>query len=255
MDTSRLPGVGLLNVIDLGLEPYGRALDIQHLLVAARREQRIDDTMLLLRHPPVITIGRHGDIGNILVSGDWLDEHSVEFYRVERGGDVTYHGPGQLVGYPILDLRKHRTDVGWYMHSLEEALLRTLRHFGIPGMIQPDKIGVWLDEHTKIASLGVRIEDWITYHGFALNVAEDLSWFRLIVPCGLADTEMSSIERALGRTVDLKEVRDTLVYHFCALFGLVPQETSVDQLLLQTSRGELPGPAAHRSGRDPARGR
>jgi lipoate-protein ligase B len=255
MGTSRLSAVGSLNVIDLDLEPYGRALDLQHLLVAARREQRIDDTLLLLRHPPVITIGRHGDMGNILVSLDWLDEHGVEFHRVERGGDVTYHGPGQLIGYPILDLRRHRKDVGWYMHSLEEALLRTLRHFGIPGMTRPKTIGVWLDEHTKIASLGVRIQDWITYHGFALNVVEDLSWSKLIVPCGLADVEMSSMERALGRMVDVKEVRDTLVYHFCALLGLAARETSIDQLLLQANRDELSGPAAHESDRDPARGR
>ncbi len=182
-----------LNVLNLGQQAYDDALDLQHQLVAARREERIDDTLVLLGHPPVITLGRRGNASNILVSPQWLAEQGIQVHRVERGGDVTYHGPGQLVGYPILDLAQHRRDVGWYMHSLEEVLIRTLGGFGIAANRLPHNIGVWLDKRTKIAALGVRIEGWIAYHGFALNVAQDMSLSELIVPCGIAEKEVTSM--------------------------------------------------------------
>ena len=223
--------VKTVNVLNLDLEPYVRALRLQHLLVAARRDGRIEDTLVLLRHPAVITIGRRGDERNILASREWLEEHGVEVFRVERGGDVTYHGPGQLVGYPIMDLKRHGPDVGRYMCSLEEVLLRTLRDFSIVGRRLPGHIGVWLDDRTKIASLGVRIEGWITYHGFALNVGEDLSSFELIVPCGLPEAEMSSMEKALGQEVDMNRVRERVAYHFCGVFGLTAREVGIDSLL------------------------
>ncbi len=227
--------VNTLNVLHLDLEPYARALELQHVLVAARRDGEIQDTLVLLRHPPVITVGRRGDEGNILVPREWLREQGVDVHRVERGGDVTYHGPEQLVGYPIIDLRRHRTDVSWYMNSLEEVLLRTLRDFGIAGQRLPGNIGVWLDERQKIVSLGVRIEGWITYHGFALNVGEDLSSFEMIVPCGLADAEMSSMERVLGREVDMSLLRERVVCHFCGVFGLTARVVELDRLLPPTN--------------------
>jgi len=220
-----------LTVLNLGLEPYESALRLQHQLVAARRQGTIDDMLLLLQHPPVITLGRRGDEANILVSKEQLAELGVEVHRVERGGEVTYHGPGQLVGYPILDLRQHRTDVGWYMQSLEEVLIRTLADFGIAACRLQGKIGVWLDERNKIGALGVRIEDWITYHGFALNVAEDLTHFQLIVPCGLANVGVTSMEKALGEAVDMVAVRERATENFCAVFAVIASEATLHGVL------------------------
>jgi lipoate-protein ligase B len=221
----------LVGILHLGVHPYESALGLQHQMVAARQDGRIGDTLILLQHPPVITLGRHGDESNILVSREWLTEHDIQVHRVERGGDVTYHGPSQLVGYPIMDLRQHRQDVGWYMHSLEEMLIRTLSDFGIEAGRSPGNIGVWLDERRKIAALGARIEKWITYHGFALNVAADTAHFELIVPCGLADKGVTSMEEALGRPIDLREVRERLVESFAAVFGVRVAEVTYQALV------------------------
>jgi lipoate-protein ligase B len=224
---NRLP----LNVLQLGLQPYESALNLQHQIVAARSEDRVGDTLLLLQHPPVITLGRHGNESNILVSREWLAEHDIEVHRVERGGDVTYHGPGQLMGYPIMDLRLHREDVGWYMHSLEEVLIRTLDEFRIEARRSPGNIGVWLGEQSKIAALGARIENWITYHGFALNVGADASHFQLIVPCGLVGKGVTSMEETLGRAVDMGEVRESVVQNFASVFGVAAREVALQELL------------------------
>jgi lipoate-protein ligase B len=220
-----------INVLNLAQAAYEDALKLQHQLVAARREERIGDTLVLLEHPPVITLGRRGSESNILVSPRRLVEQGIQVHRVERGGDVTYHGPGQLVGYPILDLAHHRKDVGWYMRSLEEVLIRALDGLGISAGRLPDNIGVWLDDHTKIAALGVRIEGWITYHGFALNVAQDISLSELIVPCGLAGKEVTSMERVLGRAVDMARVRQLIEDSFCEVFGFEARECLMEQLL------------------------
>ena len=220
-----------LIVLNLGQQPYQSALQLQHQLVAARRQGTIDDMLLLLQHPPVITLGRRGNEENILVSKERLAELGIQVHRVERGGDVTYHGPGQLVGYPIVNLRQHRTDVGWYVHSLEEVLIRTLADFGIAASRLPGNIGVWLDEQTKIGALGVRIDSWITYHGFALNVAQDLAHFQLIVPCGLANTGVTSMDKVLGESVDMATVRQRATENFCAVFALRASETSLDDVL------------------------
>ena len=220
-----------LIVLNLGQQPYQSALQLQYQLVAARRQGTIDDILLLLQHPPVITLGRRGNEENILVSKERLAELGIQVHRVERGGDVTYHGPGQLVGYPIVNLRQHRTDVGWYMHSLEEVLIRTLADFGIAASRLPGNIGVWLDEQTKIGALGVRIDSWITYHGFALNVAQDLAHFQLIVPCGLANTGVTSMDKVLGESVDMATVRQRATENFCVVFTLRASESSLDDVL------------------------
>lgn len=240
MHAPRKPPPRALSVLHLGLVPYSRALDLQRALVAARREGRVPDTLLLLRHPPVITLGRRGDEGNILVPRESLAERGIEVHRAERGGDVTYHGPGQLIGYPILDLADHRKDVGWYMHSLEEVLLRTLGDLGISGQRLPGHIGVWLDEQHKIASLGVRIQRWITYHGFALNVGDESSQFSLIVPCGLVGRQMTSVEAVLGKPVDLSRVKEHVVSHFCGLFDLKVEEMDADEPLALASLEATP---------------
>jgi len=216
-------------VLNLELEPYGWALDLQHRLVQATREGRIEDVLILLEHEPVITTGRHGDEGHILASREELAAEGIEVYRVERGGDVIYHGPGQLVGYPILDLRCHRRDVGWYMHSLEEVLIRTLRDFGIAAERLEGIIGVWV-RGAKITALGARIENWITYYGFALNVAPQMAHFQLIIPCGIGDRGITSMREALGHPVDLNSVRRHLAQHFADVFAVTIQEVSLSEL-------------------------
>jgi len=219
-----------MHLLDLGLEPYNRALDLQHRLVAARREGRIEDVLLLLEHPPVITLGRRGDEGNIVASGELLARLGIEVHRVERGGDVTYHGPGQLIGYPILDLRGYRQDVGWYMHSLEEVLIRALSDFGVEAGRVEGRIGVWIGDK-NIAALGARIEEWITYHGFALNVSPDLSHFDLIVPCGYRGMGVTSTEEVLGEAPGMSEVRKSVAQRFSEVFGVEIREVMLEGLL------------------------
>ncbi len=232
----------VLNVLNLGLEAYDRVLDLQHKLVGARKAGLVPDTLVLVEHPPVITLGRRADESNILVSGDWLAKRGIEVRRVERGGDVTYHGPGQLVGYPIMDLRQHRQDIGWYMHSLEEVLIRTLDELGVAAQRLPGNIGVWVDGQEKIAALGVRIEDWITFHGFALNVGSDLSHFELIVPCGLVGKEVTSIEKILGRAVDMSVVRQQVSQQFSVVFGMELREMRLDDAIVAMKAVSAGGP-------------
>lgn len=217
-------------LLNLGLEPYNQALDLQHRLVAARREGRIEDVFILLEHPPVITLGRRGDESNIVASRELLARLGIEVHRVERGGDVTYHGPGQLLGYPILDLRGYRQDVGWYMHSLEEVLIRALEDFGIEAGRQGERIGVWIGDK-NIAALGARIEEWITYHGFALNVSPDLSHFDLIIPCGYKGIGVTSMEEVLGEAPEMREVRRSVAQRFSEVFGVEIRQAALEELL------------------------
>jgi lipoic acid synthetase len=217
-------------LLNLGLEPYNQALDLQHRLVAARREGRIEDVLILLEHPPVITLGRRGDESNIVASRELLARLGIEVHRVERGGDVTYHGPGQLLGYPILDLRGYRQDVGWYMHSLEEVLIRALADFGIEAGRLEGRIGVWVGDK-NIAALGARIEEWITYHGFALNVSPDLSHFDLIIPCGYRGIGVTSMEEVLGEAPEMREVRKSVAQRFSEVFGVEVRQAALEELL------------------------
>lgn len=217
-------------LLNLGFEPYNRALDLQHRLVAARREGRIEDVLILLEHPPVITLGRRGDESNIVASRELLARLGIEVHRVERGGDVTYHGPGQLLGYPILDLRGYRQDVGWYMHSLEEVLIRALSDFGVEAGRLEGRIGVWIGDK-NIAALGARIEEWITYHGFALNVSPDLSHFDLIIPCGYRGIGVTSMEEVLGEAPEMREVRRSVAQRFSEVFGVEVRQAALEELL------------------------
>lgn len=223
-------------LLNLGLEPYNRALDLQHRLVAARREGRIEDVLLLLEHPPVITLGRRGDESNIVASRELLARLGIEVHRVERGGDVTYHGPGQLIGYPILDLRGHRQDVGWYMHSLEEVLIRALSDFGVEAGRVEGRIGVWIGDK-NIAALGARIKEWITYHGFALNVSPDLSHFDLVIPCGLKEFGVTSMKEVLGQAPEMSEVRKSVVQRFSQVFDVEIRQAVLEEFLVR--RGDL----------------
>jgi len=192
-------------VMDWGLEPYARVISWQKELVTTRKAGAVPDLLLLGEHSPVITLGRNARRENIRPPLEEIAQRGVELHETDRGGDVTYHGPGQLVGYPILDLGGHRKDVVWYVRSLEEVLIRAARDFGLeakrrqgPAGKRPFYTGVWMGEE-KLAAIGVHISRWVTSHGFAFNVTTDLSHFDLIVPCGIADKGVTSLERLLGR--------------------------------------------------------
>jgi lipoyl(octanoyl) transferase len=208
----------------MGRVEYGAALELQARLVEERRRGEIGDTLLLLEHPPVITLGvkTRGKPTNIIASPETLAAEGVSVFETGRGGDITYHGPGQLVGYPILDLRPDRCDVHRYVRDLEEALMHALREFGIESGRVSGLTGVWVGppgREEKIAAIGVRISRWITSHGFALNVSTDLRHFRLIVPCGIADRGVTSIDRVLGRKVQMSDVEDAVARAFNRTFA------------------------------------
>ena len=200
---------------ELGRTDYGQALELQRQLAAERQQGLIPDQLLLLEHPHVITLGRNGKAGNVLASDEVLSRAGVSFYPTDRGGDVTYHGPGQLVGYPIIDLREWQRDVGAYVRAVEQVIIDTLADYGIAAGRIPKLTGVWVDDR-KIAAIGVHISRWVTSHGFALNVSTDLSYFQYIVPCGL--TKPVTSMAALGVVASLHEVGQTLAAHFGRVF-------------------------------------
>jgi lipoyl(octanoyl) transferase len=209
-----------LEVRRLGIVSYADALALQRELVAERQADRIDDVLLLLQHPHVLTLGVRGDggRGHIVASSDALAARGVDVFETGRGGDVTYHGPGQLVGYPIINLKPDRCDVHRYVRDVEEVLLRTAADYSVTARRIDGLTGAWVGDE-KLAAIGVRIARWVTSHGFALNVSTDLEYFKLIVPCGIADRGVTSLERLLGRSVDIDEVGARLAEHFAAVFG------------------------------------
>jgi lipoyl(octanoyl) transferase len=187
-----------LLVVDLGSLAYASALELQRAAAGARISGAIDeDVLLLVEHPPVVTLGRSSKQHHLLASPALLAKRGVELFEVERGGDVTFHGPGQLVGYPIVDLKRHKQDLHWYLRQVEEALIRAVAPFGIVGERNAGRTGVWTHGR-KLASIGVHARDWVTWHGFALNVTTDLTYFDLVVPCGIAEVDMTSIARELS---------------------------------------------------------
>jgi lipoyl(octanoyl) transferase len=209
-----------IEVRRLGLVPYADALALQRTLVEDRRANRVGDLLLLVEHPHVLTLGVRGDGGrsHILATDDALARRGIEVHEAGRGGDITYHGPGQIVGYPILDLKPERCDVHRYVRDLEEVLIRTAADYGVSASRVEGLTGVWVGAE-KLAAIGVRISRWITSHGFALNVSANLDYFGLIVPCGIADRGVTSLERLLGRPVELTETADRVVEHFRAVFS------------------------------------
>jgi len=204
----------------LGVVPYADALALQKQLVDERREGRIGDVLLLVEHPHVLTLGVRGDGGrsHILAADETLTSRGVQVYETGRGGDITYHGPGQIVGYPILDLKPDRCDVHRYVRDLEEVLIRVAADYGLAADRVPGLTGVWIGGE-KVAAIGVRIARWITSHGFALNVTTDLDYFNLIVPCGIADRGVTSLSRLLGRRLERTEVEDRLIQRFTDVFA------------------------------------
>src|SRR6267378_181829 len=227
--------------VDLGLIGYAEAYALQKRVVAARKADAIEDALLLCEHPPVITLGRSGKRENLLASEHVLRQKGVEFQPSDRGGDITYHGPGQIVGYPILNLGAIRRDVMWYVRMLEEAMIRATAEFGITAERVAGKTGIWVragSTEEKLAAIGVRISRWVTSHGFAYNVSTDLRNFDLIVPCGIADRKATSLEKLLGRSVEPKEVAPKIAKHLGELLGLETKKSSRNELLEKLERAE-----------------
>ncbi len=201
-----------------GLVPYDDGLRLQEHAVECLRSGEAAEQLLLLEHPHVFTLGRGADSSNILSDQDQLESNSVEVHETGRGGDVTYHGPGQLVGYPIINLKPDRCDVHRYVRDIEEVLIRTIAEFGVTGTRIAGLTGVWVGNE-KIGAIGVRIARWITSHGFALNVNTDLSYFQMIVPCGITDKGVTSLSRLTGRSIDTRDVAQIAAVNFGKVFG------------------------------------
>src|SRR2546422_820303 len=233
--------VRICRIVDLGVIGYAEAWTLQKRVVAARKAHAIEDVLLLCEHPHVITQGRSGKPENLLASEHVLRQKGVEFHTTDRGGDITYHGPGQIVGYPILNLGAIRRDVVWYVRMLEEAMIRATAEFGVAAERVDGKTGIWVkngNAEEKLAAIGVHISRWVTSHGFAYNVSTDLRKFDLIVPCGIADRKATSLEKLLGRNVEEKEVAPRIAKHLGKLLGLEMKETSRRELLEKLERAE-----------------
>ena len=240
-----------LLVVGLERMPYGSALALQREVAHARLDGSLPhDVLLLAEHPPVITLGRSTQLEHLPMSREELDRRGIELHDIERGGDVTYHGPGQLVGYPIYDLGEHRRDLHWYLRQLEAALIGALTQFGIEGERNEGYTGVWT-RGRKIASIGIHVKQWVTWHGFALNVTTNLSPFDLIVPCGIQGVVMTSVQRELvertprdvwGRTID------AVMLGFAETFGQVPQAGRVEDLPIRATSGRDASGDANSSG-------
>ena len=264
--------------IDLGLIGYAEACALQKRLVAARKVSAIDDVLLLCEHPHVITLGRSGKREHLLASDRVLHQKGVEFHATDRGGDITYHGPGQIVGYPIVNLAAIRRDVGWYVRMLEETMIRASMDFGILAQREPGKTGIWVaggaeknaekkeltqstqraqssqsveekslpvpgerdDRAEKLGAIGVHLSRWITSHGFAYNVSTDLRYFDLIVPCGISDRKATSLEKLLARRVDRRETAAWIAKHFGEVFGLAMQPATRGELFERLQNFEQP---------------
>jgi lipoyl(octanoyl) transferase len=229
-----------LFVTALGTMPYADALELQRAVARARIAGAVDeDVLLLVEHPPVVTLGRSTKEASLSTPVELLRARGVEVFDIERGGDVTFHGPGQLVGYPVVDLKRHRRDLHWYLRQVEEALVRAVAPFGVTGGRAAGYTGLWVGDgageafvaRRKLASIGVHARDWVTWHGFALNVThEPLPYFDLIVPCGIAGVEMTSVSREAGRDVTVAQAARPVARAMGEVFDLVPVTLDVGEL-------------------------
>lgn len=227
--------------IDLGTISYKQAWDLQEDLLqknlALKAKAKSEDPnydpklldtkhyLLFCEHNPVYTLGKSGHQENVLISDDEMKDKGIEFYKTNRGGDITFHGPNQVVGYPIFDLEKYYTDIGKYLRNLEQVIIDTIAHYGLKGDRSAGETGVWLDpgvkgKERKICAMGVRCSRWVTMHGFALNVNTDLNYFNHIIPCGIQDKQVTSISKELGRELDMDEVRSLLKQNFARIFDM-----------------------------------
>jgi lipoyl(octanoyl) transferase len=237
-------------LVDLGLAPYADSLALQERLVAARKAGAVPDVLLLCQHPHVITLGRNARPDHLLSSPRLLAQMGVDVFETRRGGDVTYHGPGQLVAYPIFDLSGHRRDLVWYVRRLEDAMIAASAELGVsPETLLPNwqgKTGVWISRADlapgfppeKLGAIGVHVSRWVTSHGLAWNVSTDLRYFDLIVPCGIAGCQATSLERVLGRAVDFRQAARCLARHMANCFGLALEELPAAELSLRLEESE-----------------
>jgi len=208
-----------LDIIKYGMINYEKAYNFQLKLLEKRYQNKINDTLLLVEHPPVLTIGTSGTRDNVIVNNNFLKEKGIEVFETRRGGDITYHGPGQIVGYPILNLKEHKKDLHWLLRSYEEVFIRLLKEYNI----QADRIkgltGVWVG-NKKITAIGVGVRHWITYHGFAFNIDPKLEHFSYIIPCGIKDKEVTSLKKELGSEIKKEEVIEKIIKYFAQVFKM-----------------------------------
>jgi len=219
---------------DLGLRSYKEVWDLQEVLLKQNVDKKVKEEtrsltnhhLLFVEHPPVYTLGKSGKKEHILINEAEMKEKEIEYFHINRGGDITFHGPGQLVGYPILDLDKFKTDLGWYLRSLEEVFIATMAEYDLKGDRSPGETGVWIDpdkkgKERKICAMGIKCSRWITMHGFAFNVNTDLRYFNYIVPCGIENKQVTSLEKELGRKLNMEEVKEKVKRNFEIVFNAV----------------------------------
>jgi lipoate-protein ligase B len=220
-------------VWDLGLVEYSEAYKLQRTLHRQRVEEKIPDVLLLLEHPPTITIGKSGTLNNVLTSKERLVQHGISLFFIDRGGDATYHGPGQIVGYPIVNLGQRGKDLHRYVNDLEEVMLRTLRDFSIKGDRDKHHPGIWVNGE-EIAAIGLSVRKWVSMHGFALNINIDLDHFSFINPCGFSNRKATSMSKILGVNVPMEKVAHSLISHFCEVFDFPEVSCSNDSIISLT---------------------
>lgn len=219
-----------MQVLNLGKRDYKEVWDLQKTIHRKRVDKEIPNTLILVEHNPVITMGKSGRQGNILFPVDSLQARNVEYYEIERGGDVTFHGPGQLVGYPIFNVRESLAGIKPFIEGIEDAIIATVSDFGIDAYKRERFIGVWTDKG-KICSIGIAVKRWVSFHGFALNVSTDLEYFDLIVPCGLRNVEMTSMQRILGRDVSMDKVRKNTTEQFSNIFHEEIRDACLEEII------------------------
>ncbi len=221
--------------VDLGHTRYKDAWDIQKHLVGLRAEKRIPDCLLMTEHEPVITMGRATQPKNLLCSRDYLQEHGIDLFSIERGGDITFHGPGQLIVYPIIDLNERGRDLHQYLRDLEKVTISSLGELGLEAESKKGLTGVWVDNQ-KVAAIGVAVSRWVTYHGLALNVNPDLDYFKLINPCGITQYPVGSVTSLLGREIDFSAIADTMAANFARVFECEMETMdNIDTILAESS--------------------
>jgi lipoyl(octanoyl) transferase len=207
----------ILNYCDLNIIDYQEAWELQKDILEMRVDEKINDVLFLLEHPHTYTLGKVADKRNLIGSQDYLVQNKISVFDIDRGGDITYHGPGQIVGYPIIDLKKWKQDTHKYLRSLEEVIIETCADYGLNGIRDPKYTGVWIGDK-KIAAIGIKVSRWVTMHGFAFNVSTDLDFFSGIIPCGIKDKGVTSLKNELSRPIDISEVKEKLVNNFKIIF-------------------------------------
>lgn len=228
-----------LDYCDLGFIDYKIAWDLQKEIFNLRLNNEVNDTLFLLEHPHTYTLGKVAEKENLLSSNDQLEELGINVYEIDRGGDITYHGPGQVVGYPIINLKEWKQDTHEYLRGLEEIIMLTCNDYGIKTERNPKYTGVWIGSR-KIAAIGIKVSRWITMHGFAFNVNTDLEYFGGIIPCGIRDKEVTSLKKELGKEIDLIDVKEKLLHNFQKYFGYnsvsVKNRSSLEKLIILESK-------------------